>query len=410
MSNNITVLDGLGVEKVVKTTETAGVNVEHVNIDTGLPAGDQTIGSVRISDATSSAAATVTNDGQLMVLDTGVSGSLGQVGDSEWEGSGPGSAISILKSISTKTGTAVISASNAVIGRVGLQVAAADVGPSNPVPVSVRSIAAGTSAIGKVGLQVAAADVDSGNPVPTSDLSVRAAVGSIDNEAYDGTGDTTLVGGLKGIYAKLGAITLASGSNAIGRVGLQVAAADVGPSNPVPVTVIGAEGGAQDVSVVSDATAGDVSDDAYAGSGDATLVAIGKGTYALVAAGVALAAGTSVGIQVSGEAVSGENPVFTAQAPIASSSDASVALEAGTPVVLMDANPLRRSFYVFNNGADAVWLRWSSDVEASPPAESGVGSFQVPPGGGFGMESNARTDALSALCESAANVTAWESE
>lgn len=51
-------------------------------------------------------------------------------------------------------------------GKVGLQVAGADVTGANPVPTDVIDRAA--RAVGKVGIQVAGADVAAGNPVPTS--------------------------------------------------------------------------------------------------------------------------------------------------------------------------------------------------------------------------------------------------
>lgn len=64
------------------------------------------------------------------------------------------------------------------LGRVGIQVAGADVAVGNPVHVDVTDEA--NRALGKVGVQVAGADVATGNPVPTNEVGSATATSAAD--------------------------------------------------------------------------------------------------------------------------------------------------------------------------------------------------------------------------------------
>jgi hypothetical protein len=64
--------------------------------------------------------------------------------------------------------------------------------------------------------------------------SALASLGAPADAAYSGSGSSGLIAGIKGLYARLGAVVLAAGSAVIGKVGLQVGGADVSVSNFVP--------------------------------------------------------------------------------------------------------------------------------------------------------------------------------
>ena len=76
------------------------------------------------------------------------------------------------------------------------------------------------------------APVATGNPMPVADAAAEAslatiaaqdtlsatAAGTPADAAYAGSGSTSIIGGLKGLYAKFGAVVLGAGSNVIGAV------------------------------------------------------------------------------------------------------------------------------------------------------------------------------------------------
>ena len=111
-------------------------------------------------------------------------------------------------------------------------------------------LAAGSASIGKVGLQVADADVATGNPLPISAASLPLPTGAATaaqiGEVQASPTANTVLDRLKVIATNvaavsmgLGAVVLAAGTAVIGKVGLQVGGSDVAPSNPVPTRLTG---------------------------------------------------------------------------------------------------------------------------------------------------------------------------
>lgn len=172
----------------------------------------------------------------------------------------------------------VLAAGSAVIGKVGIQVGGADIAAGNPVPVSLPTgqtvglaagsaaigtvsiasaqtvgLVAGSAVVGKVGVQVGGSDVSASVPVPiTPGTSVKFAQTTADGDnvtmgaktdaaASNYASTSSIVSLLKAIgtsigsiVSGLGAVVIAAGSAVIGKVGLQVSAADVSLSNPIP--------------------------------------------------------------------------------------------------------------------------------------------------------------------------------
>lgn len=61
--------------------------------------------------------------------------------------------------------------------------------------------------------------------------------GTTTDAAYAGSGASTIIAILKGLYTKLGSVVLAASTAVIGKVSLQVGGVDVSASNMVPVSV-----------------------------------------------------------------------------------------------------------------------------------------------------------------------------
>lgn len=62
--------------------------------------------------------------------------------------------------------------------------------------------------------------VDATNGLPVQDTVVETAVGAPADAAYVGSGASSIIAALKGLYAKLGAVVLSAGSAVIGKVGI----------------------------------------------------------------------------------------------------------------------------------------------------------------------------------------------
>lgn len=251
----------------------------------------------------------------------------------------------------------------------------------------VQMLANGTNAIGKVGLQVSGADVSTSNRVPIDGSAVtqpisavslplpsQAATSNLQQSIISTLGtpsDTSATSGsishtslLKGIATLLGGsltVTNAAGANLIGKVGLQVAGADVASGNRIPVD---GSGVTQPVSLSSIPLAANAATSAYqltistalgnptdaaATSGSASHTALLKGIAGLLngSINVVNAAGTAsigkVGLQVLGNDISASNRL-----PIDGSgvtqpiSAASLPLPAGAAT---SANQLANIFY-----------------------------------------------------------------
>lgn len=202
MPNNVTLLDVTGTTRVMKTTETAGVNVSHINVDSALPAGANVIGKVSLQ----AGGLDVSGANRLPVVSAPLEAAAGAPADSAYAGTGSASQISALKGIYAKLGAITLGAGSSVIGKVSLQIGGTDIGSTNPLFVS--------------------------------DPSAEAGIGSPADAIYAGTGSTSVVSALKGVYAKLGSgIVLGGGSSAIGKVSLLVSGSDVTGFTPLPVSV-----------------------------------------------------------------------------------------------------------------------------------------------------------------------------
>ena len=138
-----------------------------------------------------------------------------------------GSVISVLKGILTNTKAAVLAAGTAVIGKVGIQVAGEDVAVGNPVHTIVTNEVA-----------VSASALPTGAATQTTLAAVNAVIGAEDDAAVTNpASDGSLVALLKGIITNTKSVVLAAGTAVIGKVGLQVAGADVAVGNPVHTIV-----------------------------------------------------------------------------------------------------------------------------------------------------------------------------
>lgn len=109
----------------------------------------------------------------------------------------------------------------------------------------------------------------------------KTALGDVSDAAYAGAGNTTVIGAIKGVVAKLSTTlnirTISSGTDSITTVpsGTQsISAATL----PLPADAARETGNLQNLAV----TAGGVSDVAYAGTGSASLVSILKGLHVLM--------------------------------------------------------------------------------------------------------------------------------
>lgn len=108
-----------------------------------------------------------------------------------------------------------------------LQVSGNDVSNVNPVPVTI--ISGGTGGGGSV-------DTSALATWAKQDL-MNAALGTPNDGVWGGgAAPSGIVGILKAISAKLGALSLAAGSAVIGKVGLQVGGTDLAAGNPMPVS------------------------------------------------------------------------------------------------------------------------------------------------------------------------------
>lgn len=82
----------------------------------------------------------------------------------------------------------------------------------------------------------------------TSLAMVAGGIGDPADTIYGGSGGASIISALKGLYARLGAVVLATGTAVIGKVGLQVDGSEVANTNPVPVRFRAATTYAQDAS------------------------------------------------------------------------------------------------------------------------------------------------------------------
>lgn len=97
-----------------------------------------------------------------------------------------------------------------------------------------------------------------------------------------------------------------------------------------------------------------------------------------------------------------------ASASIPTTTDRSAAITTGgTAQNLFAVNASRKAFYVFN--PDAAEIAWCSFTTTA--AANGQGSFPVYAQGGFGMEQNAPTQALSCIAATTNHkLTAWDAQ
>jgi hypothetical protein len=228
----------------------------------------------------------------------------GTTADTAYAGSGSATVVAILKGIYTKTGTGG-SSSSASVGTTGSAIpASADYlgfnSGGNLTGVSLTSalpVQPGTSAVFPVSATAlplpTGAATETGNlaSIATSNTAISTATGAQADAAYAGSGSSSIIAALKGIYAAvkgtLSIRALTSGTDSITVVpsGTQAVSAASLPLPSGAATETGNLATTATQTTAVNAATGTQADAAYAGSGNASVVSILKGIYTKTSSG-----------------------------------------------------------------------------------------------------------------------------
>lgn len=229
MPNNIQTVDALSNLQVVKTTQDGGlVHTPHHNAQLQVNGAD--VSSTNTVPVSLTGLPLPPNAATLSAQNT-TNSALGTPTDGPAV-SGSASHTSLLKGIAqllSNTLSVAFSASNNVIGRVGLQVAGSDVSTSNRIPVDPSGVTQPISA--------SALPLPSGAATLQAQTTQIATLGAVaDNPAITGSvSHTSLLKGIAQLLSGTLSTTISAGSALIGKVSLQVAGADVSSGNAMPV-------------------------------------------------------------------------------------------------------------------------------------------------------------------------------